>query len=181
MGRLAAILALVGLVLVPGVAQAGTPPVGFSEKVVATGLNQPIAVAPLPGPSGRFLVIEKGGALKLVDGGTVATLTTIPACTGSEMGLLGIALDPSFSTNGFIYLYRTKPPDPPSDCSTATGRFNQVVRVTMSGNTIVPGSLVELLTGIQTDLGNHDAGTLRIGTDNKIYVSVGDTGVGDMG
>jgi glucose/arabinose dehydrogenase len=180
MGRFALILALIPLAFVPA-AHAGTPPPGFSDNAVATGLTSPTAIAILPGPSGRFLVTEKGGALKLVDGGAVTTLTTIPVCTASEMGLLGIALDPSFSANGFVYLYRTKPPDPPADCTTSTGRFNQVVRVTMSGNTIVPGSLAELLTGIRTDGGNHDGGGLRVGPDNKLWVSVGDTGIGDGG
>ena len=41
----------------------------------------------------------------------------------------------------------------------------------MSGNTVVAGSLTELLTGIRTDGGNHDGGTLRIGPDNKLWVS----------
>ena len=122
-----------------------------------------------------MLVTEKGGALKLVQGGAATTLTTVPVCTASEMGLLGIAIDPAFNTNGFVYLYRTKPA-PPSGCATSTGRFNQVVRVTMSGNTVVAGSLTELLTGIRTDGGNHDGGTLRIGPDGKLWVSVGDTG-----
>ena len=38
----------------------------------------------------------------------------------------------------------------------------------MSGNTVVAGSLTELLTGIRTDGGNHDGGVLRIGPDNKL-------------
>jgi len=94
------------------------------------------------------------------------------------MGLLGIALDPAFGTNGFIYLYRTKPG--PGGCGTNVGRFSQVVRVTFGpGNTVGIGSLVELLDGIRTDNGNHDGGVLRIGPDGKLYVGAGDTGLGD--
>ena len=121
-------------------------------------------------------MIEKGGAIKLFDGSTTTTLATIPVCTGSEMGLLGIAIDPNFASNGFIYLYRT---DDSNGCGSATGRYNQIVRVTMVGNTISLGSLTVLLTGIQTDNGNHDGGVLRIGPDGKLYVGVGDTGLGD--
>jgi glucose/arabinose dehydrogenase len=156
---------------------AATPPANFSEQIVASGLTTPTAVAFLP--DGRMLVTEKGGALKLVQGGTATTLTTIPVCTASEMGLLGIAPHPSFQSNGLVFLYRTKPA--PGGCASATGRFNQVVTVQMSGDTVVPGSLTERLTGIRTDNGNHDGGTLRIGPDQKLYVSVGDTGVGDSG
>ena len=83
---------------------------------------------------------RRAAALKLVGAGSATTLTTIPVCTASEMGLLGIAIDPSFNTNGFVYLYRTAP-DSGDSCADAIGRFNQVVRVTMSGNTVVPGSL----------------------------------------
>jgi glucose/arabinose dehydrogenase len=51
--------------------------------------------------------------------------------------------------------------------------------VTMVNNTVSASSLTELLSGIRTDNGNHDGGGLRIGTDGKLYVSVGDTGLGD--
>jgi glucose/arabinose dehydrogenase len=167
---------LMSLALVPP-ARAGTPPPNFNDTVVASGLSSPTAIAFLP--DGRLLLTEKGGALKLLSGGSATTLVTIPVCTDSEMGLLGVALDPSFSSNGFIYLYRSNPG--PSGCGSSTGRFNQVVRVTMSGGAVDIGSLAVLLSGIRTDNGNHDGGTVRIGPDGKLWVSVGDTGLGDMG
>ena len=175
--RIMLVAAAATFVLAAPVAGAA-PPVEYSEQVVASSLSSPTAVAFLP--DGRMLVTEKGGALKLVQGGAATTLTTVPVCTASEMGLLGVAIDPGFDTNGFVYMYRTKPA-PPNDCTTSTGRFNQVVRITMSGNTVVAGSLTELLTGIRTDGGNHDGGTLRIGPDGKLWVSVGDAGIGDGG
>src|SRR4051794_3691932 len=129
-------------------------------------------------PDGRMLVTQKGGVLQLVQNGTATPLVTIPVCTASEMGLLGIAVDPSFSgSSGSIYLYRSFGPD----CTTSTNRFNQVVRVTMASGTVNIASLAVLLTGIRTDGGNHDGGGLRIGTDGKLWVSVGDSGIGDMG
>ena len=165
-----------GLLLVTPAARAGTPPAAFSDSLVASGLSSPTAIAFLP--DGRMLVTEKGGALKLVSAGTVTTLVSIPVCTASEMGLLGVAVDPSFSgSNGFIYLYRSFGPD----CSTSTGRFNQVVRVTMTNGTVDISSLSVLLTGIRTDGGNHDGGGLRIGPDGKLWASVGDSGIGDFG
>jgi glucose/arabinose dehydrogenase len=165
-----------GLLLVIPAARAGTPPAAFSDSLVASGLSSPTAIAFLP--DGRMLVTEKGGALKLVSAGTVTTLVSVPVCTASEMGLLGVAVDPSFSgSNGFIYLYRSFGPD----CSTSTGRFNQVVRVTMTNGTVDISSLSVLLTGIRTDGGNHDGGGLRIGPDGKLWASVGDSGIGDSG
>lgn len=163
------------VLLAAGPALAATPVAGFTDTPVVSGLSAPTAVAFLP--DGRMLVTQKAGALRLVEAGVATTLVTIPVCAGSEMGLLGIAIDPAFAQNGFIYLYRTKPG--PSGCGSSVGRFNQVVRVTMAGGAIDPDSLVELLSEIRTDNGNHDGGGLRIGPDGKLYVGVGDTGRGD--
>ena len=157
-----------------GTAHAGTPISGFTDTQVVGSLSTPTAIAFLP--DGRLLVAEKGGALKLVTSGVASTLVNIPVCPGSEMGLLGIALDPAFASNGFIYLYRT---NPVNGCASATGRFNEVVRVTMVSDAINIGSLSVLLTGIRTDNGNHNGGVLRTGPDGKLYVGVGDTGLGD--
>jgi glucose/arabinose dehydrogenase len=172
-------LTLVGflaMALIAPAAHAGTPPSDFSDGTIASGFNQPTATAFLP--DGRMLVTEKLGALKLVSGGSVSTLVNIPVCTASEMGLLGVAVDPSFSgSNGFIYLYRSFGPN----CATSTGRNNEVVRVTMASGSVNISSLSVLLTGIRTDGGNHDGGGLRIGPDGKLWASVGDSGLGDMG
>ena len=189
--RLALVLSLLAFMpVLASPAHAGTPIAGFTDTLVAGGFSAPTAMAFLP--DGRILVTEKGSggtttagsaALKLINGGAVTTLTTIPVCTGSEMGLLGIAIDPNFGSNGFVYLYRSAP-DGGNSCADSIGRFNQVVRVTLSGNTYVPGSLTQLQPGVlqmRTDGGNHDGGGMRVGPDNKLYVAVGDTGIGDGG
>jgi glucose/arabinose dehydrogenase len=177
MRRLATAMMLAFVAVTPA-AEAGTPPSTFSDNPVVSGLASPTAIAFLP--DGRMLVTEKGGALKLVTGGTATTLVTVPVCTASEMGLLGVAVDPGFSgSSGFIYLYRSAPAA--SGCASATGRFNQIVRLTMTNGTVDIASLSVLLTGIATDNGNHDGGGLRIGPDGKLWASVGDTGVGDGG
>jgi glucose/arabinose dehydrogenase len=176
-GRLLLVPIAVVLWLAPP-ASAGTPPSNFSDTVAVSGLTEPTAIAFLR--DGRMLVTQRGGALKLVTGGTATTLVTIPVCTDSEMGLLGIAVDPSFNastSSGLIYLYRSFGPD----CSISTNRFNQVVRVTMTNGSVNISSLSVLLSGIRTDNGNHDGGGLRIGADGKLWVSVGDSGLGDSG
>jgi glucose/arabinose dehydrogenase len=150
---------------------------GLSDSPVTSGLDLPTAIA--FHPDGRLFVTEKGGRLALVNDGDVTTLTTIPVCTGSEMGLLGVALDPNFAANGYVYLYRTNPG--PGGCADPNDRRNQVVRVTFAEEAVDLGSLVTLVDGIGTDNGNHDGGGLRFGLDTKLYVAVGDTGLGDFG
>ena len=152
--RVLALLVLAAVSLAPP-ARAGVPIAGFEETIFQGGLSSPTAIAFLP--DARMLITEKAGALKLSDGSSATTLVTIPTCGSpfdSETGLLGVAIDPSFTSNHFIYLYRT---DNSNGCGSSTGRFNQVVRVTMGpGDTVSLGSLVVLLTGARTDNGNHD-------------------------
>ena len=55
---------------------------------------------------GRVFYIDRAGAVKIIlANGTVVTAGTVPVYTGQEFGLLGIALDPNFDTNGWVYLY----------------------------------------------------------------------------
>jgi glucose/arabinose dehydrogenase len=156
-------------------AQASGAPAGFTESTVATGLRQPTAIAFLP--DGGLLVTEKGGALKLVRAGSVSLLTTLPVCPEVSMGLLGIAVDPGFSANGHVYVYRTVAGA--GGCGTEAGRFNRVGRLTLSGDAVVDGP-VNLPFAVRTDNGQHNGGTLRVGIDGKLYLSTGDTGVGDF-
>jgi len=170
------LLAAAAALALPTASPAAPP--GLSETNVAVGLTQPTAIAFLP--DGGMLVTQKAGALKLVRGGSATTLKDFSdTCSDVSMGLLGVAVDPNFAANGFVYVYRTRPGA--GGCATATGRVNQVVRVTLSADAIVPGSEEELLPdGVRTDNGQHNGGTLRIGLDGKLYVSTGDTGVGDF-
>jgi glucose/arabinose dehydrogenase len=177
-------LILLGTAL-PRVAAAVSATAGFSATAVATGLEQPTAAA--FAPDARLFVLEKAGAVRVwtAAGGLAAEpVITLPSCTASEMGLLGLAFDPAFTSNGFLYLYHTQPPgDDVRRCAEGSpaGRRNRVVRVTVAGNRADPASLVEVLGGMRTDNGNHDGGCLRIGPDRFLYVGVGETGIGDGG
>ncbi len=103
------------LVLASAVALVASPagasafPSGFTDTLVAGGLGSATAVAQLP--DGRFLVTSQSGQLWVVDNGAVSTALDLAAlskiCTNSEEGLLGVTVDPQFSTNGRIYLYYT--------------------------------------------------------------------------
>src|SRR6185295_6652824 len=84
---------------------------GFDASVLADGLSQPTAAA--FAPDGRLFILEKEGTVRVwkADGGVLAApALTLPSCTDSEMGLLGLAFDPGFASNGFLYLYHTHPP-----------------------------------------------------------------------
>ncbi len=178
-------LILVLLVALASPAAARTTRAGVVATTMVSGLSEPTALSILP--DGRLVVLEKRGTVRLWTpsaGLLPSPVLTLPTCTTSEMGLLGIVADPDVPTNGFLYLYLTNPPGgDPARCfeGSQAGRRNRVVRVTLAGDAIDPGSLVVLLDGLRTDNGNHDGGGLRIGPDGFLYVGVGDTGRGDAG
>ena len=171
--RIPIALLLTTLVLSTSTARAGTPELGYADASVVAGLVQPTALDFLP--DGRILVIQQTGELRLVDNGVATTLADLDVCKSGEMGLLGLAIDPDFTSNGYLYLYRSHGPGCVGDT-----RVNEIVRVTMApDDTVDIGSLTTLLTGIGTFGGNHNGGGLRIGPDLKLYAGAGDAGTGD--
>jgi glucose/arabinose dehydrogenase/PKD repeat protein len=146
----------------------GALPNGFTDTFVAN-VESPTALAFTP--EGRLLVTTQFGEVRVIDGGTLLAQPALDLggviCTADEMGLLGVAVDPAFAGNGFVYLYYTR--------SKAGSCVNRVSRFTMSGATIGSASELVLVDEIPAT-GNHNAGDLRFGNDGFLYVSVGDGG-----
>ena len=138
---------------------------------IATGLTAPLyAVAP-PGDTSRLFIVEKGGLVKVLDlnsGQVLATpFITVPVDTASERGLLGMAFDPDYASNGRFYLYATTP-----------GAQNVVYRGQVSGDpNLAAGGLTQILTVGPSTNGNHNAGWMGFGPDGYLYVASGEVGV----
>src|SRR3954467_10461327 len=96
-------------ILVPVLAGAATLPSGFSEAVVASGVTNPTAMQ--FAPDGRLFIAEQGGKLRVVKNGVLlpAPFVSLTVSSAGERGLLGIAFDPAFASNHFVYLYYTSP------------------------------------------------------------------------
>ena len=160
-------------------AAAATVPPGFTDSLVVS-LPAPTAFA--FHPDGRAFVTTQPGQVRIVQGGallaTPALDLSASLCSNSERGLLGIALDPNVTTNGFVYLYYTA--NTHASCTTGAGSpnlpVNRVSRFTLSGNTISPASQLILLDGMPSPAGNHNGGDVHIGNDGNLYVSIGDGG-----
>lgn len=83
---------------------------GFQDDLVAS-IPAPTALAFTP--DGRMLATTQPGQLRIYTGGALLGTPALDLgargdlCANSERGLLGIAVDPNFATNRFIYLYYT--------------------------------------------------------------------------
>ena len=145
--------------------KAQTYPTGFQQVLVANGISNPTVMA--FAPDGRLFVAQQTGALRIIENGVLLSTPAITLSVNSsgERGLLGIAFDPNFTTNNFIYLYYT--------LSSASN--NRISRFTMSGNTIVAGSeSVVLNLDPLSGATNHNGGTIMFGPDGKLYVGIGE-------
>ena len=149
--------------------QAATVPSGFTETLIASGLARPTAMG--VAPDGRVFVCEQGGRLRVIKDDTLlpTPFLTVSVNSSGERGLLGVAFDPAFITNHYVYVYYT----------TATSPIhNRVSRFTAIGDVALEGSEVAILDLEPLGATNHNGGAIHFGVDGKLYVAVGDNAVG---
>jgi len=145
-------------------------PSGFQETSFVSGLSTPTAME--FAPDGRLFICEKSGQLRVIKNGQLLAtpFLTIPVTDDSERGLLGVAFDPNFGSNGRVYVYYTRTTAPVK---------NRISRFTISGansDLADSNSEVVILDDIPSDAGNHNGGAIHFGADGKLYVGVGDGG-----
>jgi len=150
---------------------------------VVTGLNQPTSMAFIG--ANDFFVLEKttGKVQRIVNGVLQSTVLDLAVNNSSERGLLGIALHPQFSQNGFVYLYWTESASGVDSANPDDVPLlgNRVDRYTWNGNTLTFDRNLIKLRALQQDAGqssraNHNGGVLRFGPDGKLFILMGDNG-----
>jgi glucose/arabinose dehydrogenase len=147
-------------------AGAATVPSGFTETQVAGGLASPTAMQ--FAPDGRLFICEQAGRLRVVKDGSLLTtpFLTVTVSSVGERGLLGVAFDPAFTSNHFVYVYYT---------ATTPAVHNRISRFTASGDIAVAGSeLVLFDLDNLSSATNHNGGALAFGADGKLYAAVGE-------
>lgn len=149
---------------------ATTLPSQFSEALIAGGISNPTAMA--FAPDGRIFVAQQNGALRVIENGLLlgTPFLTVSVDSTQERGLLGVAFDPDFETNQFVYIYYTT--------STAP-RHNRISRFTANGNVALPGEFTLMDLDNLSGATNHNGGALHFGPDGKLYVAVGDNANGN--
>ena len=142
---------------------------------MATGTNGPLFVTAPPGDVGRIFIVMQNGIIRQLPRGAAPTAHTVfldidarVLSTGDEQGLLGLAFDPDFATNGFFYVNYTR-----SDGGTVVSRFG-----TLDGTPGTNGDPASelILFRIDQPETNHNGGWMSFGPDGFLYILQGDGG-----
>ncbi|MFL5803882.1 MAG: PQQ-dependent sugar dehydrogenase, partial [Roseiflexaceae bacterium] len=167
--------------LAPGLSHAAPTPqaltIALAEiaNVSTVDGREPITIANAGDGSGRLFVVEQPGRIMIYNGTQLLAtpfldISSIVNSGGSEQGLLGLAFDPAFASNGYFYVDYI-------DKSSTTGK-TIVARYHVPNSTpnvADPGSATPLLTITQPQT-NHNGGALQFGPDGFLYISSGDGG-----
>lgn len=147
---------------------AQTFPENFASQLIALDLQNPVSMA--FAPDGRIFITEQGGAVRIVKDDVLleADFFFTQVAFEYERGMLGIALDPDFVNNQYVYLYYTVRSHPV---------HNRVTRVKANGDVAEPDSetIILELENLNT-AGIHNGGAMHFAPDGKLYIAVGDGG-----
>jgi len=163
--------ALLLLAVVLGTAPAATIPAGFAETQIASGLDPTTMTF---APDGRLFLCEKVGRVRVVKNGALLGTSFVDLSgvvdNTNERGLMSVCFDPSFSSNGWVYVFYTR--------KEGTRRFSRIARFTASGDLASGSETVIFDVSDLGSAGNHNGGGLRFGQDGKLYISTGENANG---
>ncbi len=150
----------------------GTP--GNLGLVLQTVSSEFVFPTDLTTPAGdpRLFVAEKGGRIRIVENGSLLAQPFLDistqVSTGSEQGLLGLAFDPSYATNGRFVVNYT---DLAGDTRIAAFRVS-------ADRNVADAASEELILGVDQPFENHNGGQVAFGPDGHLYIALGDGGSG---
>ena len=157
------------------------PPAGFSVSTVLSNLGAGPGGNPTSfayAPDGRIFVARKTGVLNVWDNGVQHVYVDLRNVVNSyqSRGLIGLALDPNFASNGRVYLLFTQELDPgnPDSPEPAGGQLISITNVAGQPDVGDLSSEVVLMTGFNSFATLHSVAGLRFGIDGSLFVGLGD-------
>jgi glucose/arabinose dehydrogenase len=140
-----------------------------------SGLASPLDLQAPNDDTGRLFVVEQEGTIKIIRNGSVVSSPfldiTSKVSSGGETGLLGLAFHPDFAQNGRFYLNYTRD----------SGQLQTVIaeyRVSAANADQADPSSERILFTVDQPFSNHNGGQLTFGTDEFLYIALGDGGGG---
>ena len=166
-------LFLGGLIMLLGqVLVVASPAPALRLVKFAEGFTQPVALVFIPGQS-EAIVVEQAGRLRLLRPGDpnhpVVLDLTDRVDAGGEMGLLGLAFHPQFTTNRRLFVNYTTQSD--GQLGTRISEF-QLPAATMTADPAAE----RILLRFRQPHRNHNGGMLLFGPDGYLYIGTGDGG-----
>lgn len=154
----------------------------FTTETIVAGLDQPIAF--VEAPDGRIFVTEKAGRVKVIENGQIVSeFIDINEEVNShhDRGLMGIALDPEFETNGHVYLQyvveiNPENPDEPNFNSAASGRLIRITASEDNPNVADLSTRVVIQDGHEMSHATHAVGDVDFDNDGNLIYTWGDGG-----
>lgn len=139
----------------------------FDIEIVAEKLYVPWAID--ISNDGKLYFTERSGSIRTIENSKLNPEPLItfnfPFISQGEGGLMGIALDPNFSQNNYIYVMHTY--------SENNRIYNRVIRLVENKNKAsIDRTLIDRIPGGQI----HNGGRIKIGPDKKLYITTGDAG-----
>ena len=128
-------------------------------EILVKNLDTPWAIDFLP--DGRMIFTERHGTVSILDNGDIKIVGNIKISEVSESGLLGIAVDPEFGKNNFVYIYYTHE------------NGNRVSRFILDEKLEDEHILLDNIPNARF----HDGGRIKFGPDGKLYITTGDATV----
>ncbi|MHC5029370.1 MAG: PQQ-dependent sugar dehydrogenase [Planctomycetota bacterium] len=173
-----------------------TGPFGLTQRVPVTGLafpdtqgpataqivrafpnltfSSPVYLTYPPDGTDRIFVVEVAGRIRVFANSDSTTSTTTflditgRVRSGGEEGLLGLAFDPDYATNGYFYVHY----------SASSPRRNVLSRFSVSAADpdVADAASESILLQVNQPAGNHNGGMVAFGPDGMLYASFGDGG-----
>ncbi len=158
-----------------GPGSGGPPDSVLTLEPVVSGLSTPVYLT-APDGDPRLFIIEKDGLIRIYKNGALLPtpfldLTGVTT-KGSEQGLLGLAFDPNYATNGRFYVSYTTP-------GPTGGGTSIIARYHVSGTAdIADADSDTLILSVPQPETNHNGGGIAFGPDGMLYLGLGDGGGG---
>ncbi len=156
-------------------------PPGFRVEPITSNLELPTTFT--FAPDGRVFIAEKAGRVKVWKDGVLYARPLIDirdeVNSFVDRGLIGMALDPNFAENGWIYLmYAWDAPGQAKDVDEP--RRSRLVRYTVEGDVVRPNSAFVLFDDHWNYTQNHSVGTLKFDKRGLLWVSLGEGALSAM-
>jgi len=145
---------------------------GLDLVTVISGLDKPWDIAWLPNRT--VAVTEKAGRLDVYVDGIDAepfVITAPDVVSNSEGGMLGLEVDPDFSSNGYVYVCMAS-----NEGGTTDVRLRRYTLATPNGDAEVGHT--DIVTGMPYSSGRHSGCRPRFGPDGYLWVGTGDAAIG---